>query len=84
MIKIINKTINKEEIIYDRQEIENRLIQQNLYYFKKVHNTRVYYNKVYHKITQDEIRNKILNGSLKAEDYDNNNIFKFLSLLKQV
>ena len=27
MIKIIDKTTNKEEIIYDRQEIKNRLIQ---------------------------------------------------------
>jgi len=64
--------------------MENKLIKQNLHHFKKVHSTRVYYDKVYYKITEDEIRNKILAGMLKAEDCDNNNIFKFLSLLKQV
>jgi len=42
----------------------------------------VYNNKICVKLTNPIIRDKILNRDLDKEDYDSENVWKFLSLLK--
>ena len=74
-IIIVDKTINKEQVIYDRVAIESRLIEQSLYHFKKVHSTRVYNNRIYYKLVKDGTRNKILNGILLIKECDNKDIY---------
>ena len=81
-IKTIDEVTKKEQIIYDRNEIEGKLIEQNLHRFKKVHNIRVYQDKIYYKLLENETRNKILDGTLKLEDCNNADVYQFLSLLK--
>ena len=66
----------------NREEIKDVIIQHNKKYVQIVHDTVVYNNKIYYQLEDDKVRDKILQGGLYREDYDNPNIFEFLSLLK--
>jgi len=50
---------------------------------KKVHNIRIYKDKIYPKLVKDSIRDKILGEKLQSNDCNNNNVYQFLSLLQQ-
>ena len=44
----------------------------------------VYNDKIYPKLKDNKIRDKILIENLERIDYDNENVYKFLSLLKKL
>jgi len=44
---------------------------------------KVYEDKIYNKLKEDKIRNRVLKGQLRREDCNNEDMFKFLSLLEQ-
>ena len=49
-----------------------------------VHKIKVYEEKIHKELENDNMRNKILEGSIKRSDDDDNNVCKFLKLLKQL
>ena len=81
-IQIRNEANKIIETVHNKTEIENRLIQQNLYYYRKVFSL-IYNDKIYHKLQENKMWNKILSGKLEQKDCDNEAVFKFLRLLKK-
>ena len=69
--------------IYNRKDIEEKLIQYNQQHYKKVHKSKAYIDKINKKLIENETRDKILQDSLKAEDFDYSEVLNFLQLLKQ-
>ena len=80
-IKILNSNEEVEQVLNQRQQIETALIKQNTYHQKKVLLIKVYYDKIYNQLLKDDIRNKILNGSLQESDCINKEVYEFLKLL---
>lgn len=44
---------------------------------------RAYKDKIYVELKHDNIRDKILNGSLRRDEYDDDDVYEFLKLLKR-
>ena len=61
-----------------RKEIEHNLIKQNKCHYKKAMGTKAYQDRIYPKLLQNNIRNKILRGTLAREDYSNPEVYDFL------
>ena len=70
-------------MIIKREEIEERIKQFNTSYFKKVHLLVAYKDKIYNELRCNSIRDKILNGTHKREECDDENVYHFLTLLHQ-
>ena len=66
-----------------KEDIEQAIFDYNTIHFKEAHETKVYQDKIYRQLQVNEIRDKILDGRLWEEDYDDKEVFQFLSLLKQ-
>jgi len=66
-----------------KEDIENAIVQHNKKHYSAALNTPMYQDKIYKKLSSDITRNSILDGTLSREDYDNEEVFYFLSLLKQ-
>ena len=65
-----------------KEEIENVAIQYNAKHFANTYKSKVWEDKIYLKLQEDEMRNKILAGRLVQEDCNNEDVFEFLKLLK--
>ena len=44
-------------------------------------NTKVYRDRIYKKLLDNEVRDRILKGELRKEEYDESDIYDFLTLL---
>ena len=85
-IKRIHEVDDNNRIIsthVDRESIENKLIEYNEAHFTKAHNIIVYRNKIYDKLREDHVRDKILAGNLNREECDDERMYQFLKLLKK-
>ena len=82
MLKVINDS--KEDVINNCKDIESILISQNKKYYTKAINTKAYQDKVYDKLLEDDMRNRILKGTLKQEEYTYQDIYDFLQLLERI
>ena len=82
-LKIINSNIKVLRTTYDREEIENTLIQYKRKHFWKAKNTPVHKDKNTKYLHKDKVRNKILNGTLSRDDIDKKDICDFFKLLRQ-
>ena len=69
------KTIN------DKVELETELINQNKKHYRKVFQTKVYKDRIYSKLLNDNICNRILYRTLTRDECSDNDIFEFLTLL---
>ena len=77
---------NKEEItetLIKREEIEERLKEHNTNHLKKAHHSNVFNDRIYKRLRENSVRDKILNGTLQREECDDENVYKFLKLLQQ-
>jgi len=86
-IKWLHEKDNKRRIIntfLDLQTIENKLINFNQRHYKKVMEILAYKDKLHDRLKDDDIRNKILEGTLSQRDCNNDEIFKFIQLLKNL
>ena len=45
--------------------------------------TKVYKDKIYKRLDKDKVRDQIMKGSLKNEEYFDLDVYKFLSLLER-
>ena len=65
----------------DRWSIEDKLLTFNWDHYRKVLNVNVYKDKIYHKLQENPIRDKILARTLDSNKCDNEEVFEFLRLL---
>jgi len=50
-------------------------------HFKQVYTSKVYQDKIYAKLKEDKVRDKILRGELEEDGYEYEEIYEFLKLL---
>ena len=50
--------------LHDRNLIEEALIKQNLKHYRKVLKTQAFKDKIYQKLKEDGVQDRILNGNL--------------------
>jgi len=85
-LRRLHKTNNNNEIVesyVDRLTIEKELVEHNKDHFTKAHATEIYRDRIYQKLGEEKVRDRILKGDLTREECDHENIFEFLKLLKQ-
>ena len=73
-----NKSQNKRN---GRKEIKSVLTQHNRCHFSKAKNTLVYRDKTTKVLHKDEVRDKIVDGTLKRENVDNSDLIEVLNFL---
>ena len=64
--------------------IETALAEHNQQHYKKVLLAKIYHNKVYKEIDNDQFRDKVFYGTVTREDYDSGEVYNFLKLLKSI
>ena len=74
--KIIKTCIGKEDIV-------NAIMKYNKAHFKKACESKVYQDKIYFRLQDDEIRDKMLIERLAQEECNNEEVYDFLKLLKK-
>lgn len=72
---------SEDEYVIDREKMENKIMEYNRSHFKKAHNSKVFNDKIYKELRNDNVRDKILNGTLQREECDDDNVYEFLKLL---
>ena len=80
-IRIENNEGGIEREIYDRKEMENKIITYNRDHFRQAFETIAYTDKIYTKLEDEEIRHKILSGDLDLEECSYKDVYDFLKLL---
>ena len=73
--KIIKTCVNREQI-------EEEIITYNEQHLKQAHSSIMYQDKIYKRLRENEIRDKILDGRLRRQDCDDDRVYEFLKLLK--
>ena len=63
-LHIINNEGEKVKTLHNRNLIEEALIKQNLEYYRKVLKTQVFRDKIYQKLKEDRVQDRILNRNL--------------------
>ena len=84
-LKRIQKKDEKGNVIgeyYQRDDIEREILQYNTHHFTKVYQSKAYKDKIYKKLPINEVRNKILTGRIRRQDFDDENVYEFFILLK--
>jgi len=74
--QIINTLVNKEKI-------EEAISQHNTSHYKQAMQTTMYQDQIYNKLQDNEVRNDILDGNLQRSQCDDEDVYQFLTLLKQ-
>jgi len=77
----VNENQQIIKIHIGKEQIENAIFEQNRKHFKKAHDINIFKDKIYATLQKDRMRNKILRGQLREEDYNNKEVFEFLKLL---
>ena len=49
-------------MLYERNEIEDAIINHNIMYYKKVMKIKAYNNQIYKELQNNEVRDQILKG----------------------
>ena len=82
--KLIVKDENgSDKTITDRKEIEHNVMDFNQKFFKAPTETKVYKDKIYDKLSDPSIRDKIIDGTLRRSECDDEDVFAFLKILKK-
>ena len=58
------------------------MIEHNKKHFKQAHQSIVFKDKIYKKLKDDEVRNKVLKGEIEESKCNGKRMCKFLKLLK--
>jgi len=82
-LQIPSSNGSEDEYVIDREKMENKIMEYNRSHFKKAHNSKVFNDKIYKELRNDNVRDKILNGTLQREECDDDNVYEFLKLLHQ-
>ena len=82
-LQVENDNDNNKVTLIKQEEIESRIRDHNTNHFKKAHESIAYKDKIYEKLRMNSMRNRILNGTIRRDECDNERVYKFLKLLKQ-
>ena len=72
-----------EQTILDRKSIEDHIINYNKQFFTEPTNTKVYNDKIYDKLSQIDIRDKVVNGNIRKNECDSKEMYEFLKILRK-
>ena len=84
-LKRVHEVNQNNEIIQthtEKEAIEQIIFNHNKNHYREACNTPMYKDKIYQKLQQDDTRDTILDGNLDPSECDNEDVYKFLSLLK--
>ena len=62
-------------MLTNRYDIEQAIIDFNKQYFQKAYNVKVYKDKICDQLKNNEVKNKILQGRLERQYFNNKNVF---------
>ena len=84
-LKRFHKVDNSNTIIQtftEKEQIEDTIFEHNTHHYRAACNTQMYKDKIYPKLQHNDVRNAILDGTLSPSQCNNENVYKFLVLLK--
>lgn len=81
-VNIVNEENEVVNTYIDRKTIEMKVSNFNRDHYCKLKTSPVFWNYDNKHLIDEEIRNKILNGTFKREELTDLNFWKFLKLLK--
>ena len=67
----------------DRTSIETEIIKYNKNFFEEPAKSKVYNDRIYERLYNQSIRNRILVGILRRSECDDPDLYEFLKLLKK-
>ena len=82
-VKVVNENNEVVKEYYDRASIEREIAAYNKKHFRQAYSSKAFKDKIYTQLKCDEVRDKILNGAIKREDCDDQDVYDFLKLLKK-
>ena len=82
-VRIMNDNGEIIKEVQDRESIEQEIVEYNVKHFRQAFASKAYKDKVYNKLNIDDIRDRILKGELEVEECDDEDVYSFLTLLKQ-
>ena len=82
-VKIVNDCNEVIRECQDRRKIEEEIAKYNKKHYRQAFESRAYQDKLYAVLKHDNIRNKILKGSLRREECNDDDVYEFMSLLKR-
>ena len=82
-LHVPNENGEIQDTLVKREEIEEKISSYNTTHLKQAQNSIAYKDKIYQKLRQNVIRDKILNGTLQREECDDERVYRLLKLLHQ-
>jgi len=82
-LHVPNENGEIQNTLVKREEIEEQISSYNTTHLKQAQNSIAYKDKIYQKLRQNVIRDKILNGTLQREECDDERVYRLLKLLHQ-
>ena len=67
---------------YQREDIEQEILDYNTLHFTKVHQSRAYDEKICNNLFRNNVCEKILIGNMSPQDFDDRNTRDFFKLLQ--
>ena len=81
-LHVVNEDNQIIKTSINREQIEEEIIMYNEQHLKQAHSSIMYKDKIYKKLRNNDIRDKILDGRLRKQDCDDERVYEFLKLLK--
>ena len=81
-VHVVNEASQITKIYVDRESVEKNIINYNKKYLTKANQSEAYLDRIYHRLKNDEIRDRILQGQVSREECDSDKVHKFLKILK--
>ena len=84
-LSTVIKYNKKDEVIKigsDRHTVERMLIQYNTSHFKQAYHSTLYKDKIFPKLSDNKIQERILEGRVSPKECSSYDVYKFLSFLR--
>ena len=82
-VKVVNEQNEIIKECQDRHDIETEIARYNKQHFRQAFSSKAYTDKIYSKLQYDNIRDKILNGTIERSECDHQDVFDFIQLMKK-
>ena len=82
-IKLANENNKVIKECQDRTNIEAEIARYNKKHFRQSYSSKAFKDRIYSQLKYNEVRDKILNGTLQRNECDNQDVYDFLKLLKK-
>ena len=82
-VKVVNEANGFVNEFHDRKSIEEEIAKYNKKHFRKAYSSQAFKDKLYSKLQIEQIRDKILKGTLTRAECDNEDVYQFILLLRR-